>query len=141
MELSINPVNLAANVFKGLTAVLLVIVVFLPKKKGYAYNSLDQKGIIFNIVLSVLYVPLSIAGIFTLFFWDAPTTDYSTLKLMLLDIVTGIGFSIPVFSLAAIVASIVARKRGKSKFSFIIQFLPIPIFVILLAFIFLMCNA
>lgn len=129
------------DILKILAVIVLIIAIFIPKKNGYEYNSLDKKGTIFNIVLSCIYVPLSIAGVFTIFFWDAPTTDYSELKILLLDIITWIGLSIPLLSIASIFTSVITRKRGKSKFSFIIQFLPIPVFVVMLILMFFMDRA
>jgi len=126
------------DILKVVAVVVLLIAIFIPKKNGYEYNSLDEKGVIFNIVLSCIYVPLSIAGVFTIFFWDAPTTNYSELKILLLDIITWIGLSIPLLSIASIFTSAITRKRGKSKFSFIIQFLPILIFVVMIILMFFM---
>ncbi len=126
------------DILKILAIAVLCIAVFIPKKKGYEYNSLDKKGVIFNIVLSCIYVPLSIAGVFTIFFWDAPTTNYSELKILLLNTVTYMGFSIPLLSIASIFTSVVARKKGKSKFSFIIQFLPIIVFIVMIILMFFM---
>ena len=124
------------DILKILAVVVLLIAIFAPKKNGYEYNSLDKKGVIFNIVLSCVYVPLSIGGLFTIFFWDYPTTNYSHLKILLLDAITGLGFSIPVLSIASIFASVVTRKRGKSKFSFAIQFLPMLVFAVMLILMF-----
>ena len=129
------------DILKVVAVVVLLIAIFIPKKNGYEYNSLDKKGVIFNIVLSCIYVPLSIAGIFTIFFWDAPTTNYSELKILLLDIITWIGLSIPLLSIACIFTSAITRKRGKSKFSFIIQFLPILVFVVMIILMFFMDKA
>lgn len=129
------------DILKVVAVVVLLIAVFIPKKNGYEYKSLDKKGVVFNIVLSCIYVPLSIAGVFTIFFWDAPTTNYSKLKILLLDIITWIGLSIPLFSIASIFTSAITRKRGKSKFSFIIQFLPILVFVVMIILMFFMDKA
>lgn len=129
------------DILKILAVIVLIIAVFIPKKNGYEYNSLDKKGVIFNIVLSCIYVPLSIAGVFTIFFWDAPTTNYSELKILLLDIITWIGLSIPLLSIASIFTSAITRKRGKSKFSFIIQFLPILVFIVMIILMFFMDKA
>ena len=129
------------GILKILAVIVLVIAIFSPKKNGYEYNSLDKKGVIFNIVLSCVYVPLSIAGVFTIFFWDAPTTNYSELKILLLNIITWIGLSIPLLSIASIFTSVITRKRGKSKFSFIIQFLPILVFIVMLVLMFFMDRA
>ena len=87
------------DILRVVAVVVLLIAIFIPKKNGYEYNSLDKKGVIFNIVLSCIYVPLSIASIFT---------------------------------------SAITRKRGKSKFSFIIQFLPILVFVVMIILMFFM---
>ena len=129
------------DILKAMAVVVLLIAIFVPKKNGYEYNSLDKKGVIFNIVLSCIYVPLSIMGFFTIFFWDAPTTNYSELKILLLYIITWIGLSIPLLSIASIFTSAITRKRGKSKFSFIIQFLPILVFIVMLILIFFMDKA
>ena len=129
------------DILKVVAVVVLLIAIFIPKKNGYEYNSLDEKGVIFNIVLSCIYVPLSIAGVFTIFFWDAPTTNYSELKILLLDIITWIGLSIPLLSIASIFTSAITRKRGKSKFSFIIQFLPILVFVVMIVLMIFMNKA
>ena len=129
------------DVLKMLVVVILVIVFFIPKKKEYEYNSLDKKGVIFNVILSIIYVPLSIMGFFTIFFADAPAEINSSLKNLLIDIIIWLGFSIPLLSIASIFASVLARKRGKSKFSFIIQFLPIPVFVVMLILMFFMDRA
>jgi len=129
------------DVLKILAVIVLIIAIFAPKKNGYEYNSLDKKGVIFNIVLSCVYVPLSIAGVFTIFFWDAPTANYSELKILLLDIITWFGLSIPLVSIASIFTSVITRKRGKSKFSFIIQFLPILVFIVMIILMFFMDKA
>ena len=126
------------DILKVVAVVVLLIAIFAPKKNGYEYNSLDKKGVIFNIVLSCVYVPLSIGGLFTIFFWDSPTTNYSELKILLLDIITWIGLSIPLLSIASIFTSVVTRKRGKSKFSFVIQFLPMLVFVVMIILMFFM---
>ncbi len=131
MQLNISLID----ILKMFVVVVLLIAVFIPKKKDYEYNSLDKKGVVSNIILSIIYVPLSIMGVFTIFFWDAPTTNYSALKIWILDTITWIGFSIPLLSIAGIFTSAIARKRGKSKFSFVIQFLPIPFFVVILILI------
>ena len=65
----------------------------------------------------------------------------SSLKNLLIDIIIWLGFSIPLLSAASIFTSVLARKRGKSKFSFIIQFLPIPVFVVMLILMFFMDRA
>ena len=57
-------------------------------------------------------------------------------KALLLNIITWIGLSIPLLSIASIFTSVVTRKRGKSKFSFAIQFLPMLVFAVMLILMF-----
>lgn len=137
MEFNISVID----VLKILVVLVLLSAFFIPVKKGYTYNSLDKKGVISNIVLSVLYVPLSCLGFTTIFFSDAPLDNYSKLRNLLLGYVIFIGISIPILSIASILISVIARKRGKSKFSFIIQFLPLALFAVMLVLIFFMLNA
>lgn len=138
--------NMGLNItlvdFMKILAVCVLLIIFLiPKKQGYEYSSLDKKGVVINIILSIVYVPLSIIGVFTIFFADAPAQYNSSLKNLLVDDIIMIGFSIPFLSIASIFTSVLARKKGKSKFSFIVQFLPIPIFIVMLALIFLANRA
>lgn len=137
MELNISIID----ILKILSVIVLLIALLMPKKNGYEYNSIDKKGVTLNIILSVIYIPLSLIGMFTVFFADAPTTNYSDLKNLLLNIVIYIGLSIPIISIASIFTSVVARKRGKSRFSFVIQFLPIPVFVAMMILVFFMLRA
>ena len=112
--------------------IMFVVALLIPRKKGYKYNSLDKTGVVFNIVLSVLYVPLSLMGLFTVFFADAPSEMYSSLRNMFVSVIIAVGISVPLLSVAGIFTSIVTRKRGRSKFSFVIQFLPLPFFAAIL---------
>ena len=46
-------------------AIAVVLGIVIPKRENY--TKLDKIGFIFNIILSVLYVPMSLYGIFSLF--------------------------------------------------------------------------
>lgn len=103
-------------------------------------NYSDKKGIIYNIILSVAYVPMSIFGLSWLFFPDGTSFKYSDLQMFLRDTIIYLGLFLPILSIAGILISVIARQRGKSRFSFIIQFLPIPFFLLMLILLFLMGN-
>ena len=113
-------------------SIVLLVVFLIPRKNGYQYTTLDKIGIASNVLLSIIYVLLSIAGLFTIFLWDYSPTEYSQLKKGLLYAITIIGLLIPFLSIAGILTSAITRKIGKSKLSFIIQFLPIPFFAVML---------
>ena len=116
------------DIFKMLTVTAVAIAILFPKKKEYEYTSLDERGVLLNIVLSIIYVPMSFAGICTAFFTDDLSAFSSLQKDMLYDVI-GLGISIPVISIISILASVILRKRGMSKAGFYIQFLPIIVFL------------
>ncbi len=117
-----------ADIFKVVAVILLIIALLRTKKKDYEYNDLDKKGVFLNIVLGVIYVPLSLAGVTMVFFADSPGRLTEVQRSLLH---TGIycGISVPLIAIASILTSVIARKWGKSKFSFCIQFLPILVFL------------
>ncbi len=117
------------DVFKIIAVVMLAIAFFVPKKKDYEYNALDKKGVILNIVLSVIYIPMSFAGVCMIFFADNPI-GLTPIELNLLYTAIYFGISLPLVSVGSVFSSVVARKRGKSKFSFFVQFTPIVVFII-----------
>ncbi|MBQ8541777.1 MAG: hypothetical protein IJ435_09955 [Clostridia bacterium] len=125
------------DIIKIVVAVVLIIALIIPKKKGYEYTKLDKTGFMLNVILSAIYVPMSIAGVFTVFFSDN-TSGFSEVKMNLLYVVIMMGSSTPIVSIASIFSSIVLRNRGKSKLSFAVQFLPIALFIIMLITMFVM---
>jgi len=110
-------------------AVAIVIGIIIPKKS--TYTKLDRIGFITNIVLSVLYIPLSIYGIFSLFAADSMFMYPESLQ-KIIDILISVGICLPFVSVASIALSVVFRKIGKRYLSFVIQFIPIIIFLIML---------
>lgn len=117
------------DIFIIAVVALLIIALLIPQKKGYECNRLDKKGKILNIILSYVYIPLSILGVFMIFFADNPI-GLTPMRLKLLYTAISFGVSMPFVSVISIFISIVTRKRGKSKFSFAIQFLPTAVFII-----------
>lgn len=112
--------------------ILIVLMFAIPKKNGYEYNILDKKGIISNVVLSCVYVLLSVITISLIFLPDGAYSKYSSLKQLLFNVVINIAVVCPFISLASITTSVISRKRGKSKFSFAVQFVPLFAFAIFL---------
>ena len=93
----------------------------------------DVVGILSNVVMSLLYAPLSFACLFSVFMADYPPEDLVASQLLYAALY--LFLSVPVFCIVGIVWSVIARSREKYKFSFAIQFLPfglIAIAVILL---------
>ncbi|MBQ7874881.1 MAG: hypothetical protein IJ306_06980 [Oscillospiraceae bacterium] len=116
-------------VFYIFIAVAAVIAFAVPKKA--TYNKLDNAGLISNIILSVVYFPLSLLGFFSIFFTDNMSA-YSEAIQTLIIIMVCIGVAMPFVSVLSIMSSVILRKRGKRIFSFAIQFLPLILFSVMI---------
>lgn len=88
----------------------------------------DIVGLVFNIVLGTLYVPLSI------FCWLLTMASESTIDatnpayINMVNIFCTICFFIPFICAASIALSVVLRIKKHRVISFLIQFLPIVLF-------------
>ena len=110
-------------------AIAIVIGVAMPGKENY--GKLDKLGVVLNIVLSVLYVPmLSLYGIFSLFAADSMFLYSETIQKIIEFMIT-IGVSLPFVSVFAITLSVVFRRKGRRISSFLIQFIPLLLFVVM----------
>ena len=93
-------------------------------------KKLDKIGAVFNIILGVSYIPLS------LFSWLLQMASESTidatnpLYITLIGIFCIISFIIPFLCIAGIIVSLILRKKGCSISSFVVQFLPLVIFIL-----------
>ncbi len=117
--------------------IAVVIGAVMPKKENY--NKLDNTGFIFNIILSVLYIPMSLYGIFSLFAADSMFMYSETIQKIIHFMIT-IGISLPIVSVLGIVLSVILRKKGKRILSFIIQFVPLILFVVMVVAFELISN-
>ena len=99
-------------------------------------KKLDKIGTVFNIILGASYIPLS------LFSWLLQMASESTmdatnpLYITLIEIFCIISFIIPFLCVAGIIVSVILRKKGYSKSSFIVQFVPLVIFILNLILLF-----
>lgn len=116
---------------------LSIIVVIISKvaifktknKKSTSNNEDNENGLAFNILFSLIYIPLSlfcvlIAG----FIWDSPLKN--ELDKITRTIVSYVLMLMPLISIISITISIILRKRGKKTLSFNIQILPIVILIL-----------
>ena len=93
-------------------------------------KKLDKIGTVFNIILGASYIPLS------LFCWLLQMASESTidatnpLYITLIEIFCIISFIIPFLCVAGIIVSLILRKKGYSISSFVVQFLPLVIFIL-----------
>ena len=108
--------------------IALIVCVFLPKRMQY--NKLDKIGLVFNIILSVIYVPISLFGVFSVMMADAMHMYSETVKIIL-SFMIYLGISLPIISIVSIALSVFFRKKGKSVLSFFLQFIPLFVFAII----------
>ena len=90
--------------------IAVVLGIVIPKKENY--TKLDKIGFIFNIILSILYVPMSLYGIFSLFASDSMFMYSETIQKIIEFMIT-IGITMPFSSVICIVLSVVFRKKGR----------------------------
>lgn len=90
------------------------------KKEGLVYTALDKVGIGTNVLLSLLYAPTLLLGLFTAFLADAP--DLSEWTVRLVGIAVAVGFLVPPIAFGGVTVSVAARRRGKRGLSFLVQF-------------------
>ena len=109
-------------------AFAVILGVVMPKKENH--NKLDRVGFIFNIILSVLYIPTSLYGIFSLFAADSMFMYSETIQKIIGLLIT-VGIVLPFVSVLSIVLSFVFRKNGRSILSFVIQFIPLVLFIVM----------
>ena len=114
MEYFVNLIDICK-----MAAVAVGVIVFCASvKKERAYSRLDKLGVVLNIVLSVLYVPLSLAGVCMMFFADNPS-GLSSVQLSLLYAGIYCGISIPAgidpASNMPIAAQIMAPALGEAS--------------------------
>ena len=117
--------------FIGIVLCVIVAVVIgavIPKKENY--SKLDKIGFVFNIILSVLYIPMSLYGIFSLFAADSMFRYPEPIQ-KIIGIMITIGITLPFVSVFGIFFSVVFRKKGKRIISFIIQFVPLILFIVM----------
>ena len=117
--------------FIGIVLCVIVAVVIgavIPKKENY--SKLDKIGFVFNIILSVLYIPMSLYGIFSLFAADSMFRYPEPIQ-KFIGIMITIGITLPFVSVFGIFFSVVFRKKGKRILSFIIQFVPLILFIVM----------
>ena len=100
-------------------------------------KKLDKLGIVFNVVLSVFYIPFSLFCFLALMLSEMAIGATNPTYICIIDVFCMVDFFIPLLCIVGIVLSVWFRKKGKSIWSFVIQFLPLIVFALDLIFLFL----
>ena len=93
-------------------------------------KKIEKIGKVFNIVLSVVYIPLSLFSWLLQMASEGTIDATNPLYITLIEIFCIISFIIPFLCIAGIIISVIFRKKGYSKCSLVIQFLPLVIFAL-----------
>ena len=98
-------------------------------------KKLDKLGRVFNIVLGIIYVPLSLFGWLMQMTSESAMDATNPLYITLIEIFCIISFIIPFLCAGCIIASVILRKKERSIGAFIVQFIPLFVFVLNMIFL------
>ena len=109
----------------------------LIHNKNSSAKKLDRVGYVFNIILSIIYIPIS--WISWLFMMASEATIGATNQtfIFLINVFCWITMIIPFLCFLGIFLSVMYRKKGYSVRSFVVQFLPLIIFGMKLLLLFI----
>ena len=114
-----------------LCIIIAVLIGILTPKKA-PYNKLDKAGFILNILLAVLYIPLSFWTIVGVLWFGDFSFFYPKALQTMIKIGEIVAMALPFISALSVMLSVIFRKRGKRKLSLIIQFIPVMIVIIII---------
>ena len=114
-----------------LCIIIAVLIGILTPKKA-PYNKLDKAGFILNILLAVLYIPLSFWTIVCVLWFGDFSFFYPKALQTVIKIGEIVAMALPFISALSVMLSVIFRKRGKRKLSLIIQFIPVMIVIIII---------
>ena len=120
-----------------LVTIALLILAFiktrgqLPPLKSL---TLDDITTVTNVILGALYVPMSALSVFSIFLFDDPPSNASAYEQLLNGV--QIGVFTPLAAIIGIYLSVMLRRQGQSKSSFIIQFAGLFFYLFLLVSVF-----
>lgn len=117
---------LLVAIFSVITAAFAIPVIITFAKDEILPHSkkpkLDVIGIITNIILGILYIPLSLAGSLIGMVSEGYMYDPTWLQSLLCDTIMILGIFTPLVCIAGIVTSVLFRIRSRSVASFWVQF-------------------
>ena len=93
-------------------------------------NEIDKAGRILNWILGAIYVPISFFSWLLQMASEGTIDATNPLYITLIEIFCIISFIIPFLCIAGIIVSLILRKKGYSISSFVVQFLPLVIFIL-----------
>lgn len=96
-----------------------------PIKDFNSYSKLDKAGIIFNVILSIVYLSLYVIN--NVVFTVSDISYDNQVEGVQAIVFQAIEFIVPLICIICIAISVKLRKMGKSLVSFYVQFIPMVI--------------
>ena len=93
-------------------------------------KKLDKIGKIFNVILGITYIPLSLFSWLLQMASEITMEATNSIYITLINVFCVVCFIIPLLCIAGIIVSVILREKGYSKSSFIVQFVPLAIFIL-----------
>ena len=91
--MSFSPSVFLVPVIAILTVIFTIFILRGPKKNEH-YSKLDRAGIVTNVILALLYIPISMIGFFSVFAFDNPPAG----AVASLTTLVNLGISLPIVS-------------------------------------------
>ncbi len=108
----------------------------ISEKETRKHSVFNIISFFITLVLAILYIPLSCAGVATVFFSDNLNVCSGFVK-AIVYISIAMGLSLPFVSVASMATVIILRIYGKRKLGLIIQFVPLLMFLMIFLMMFL----
>lgn len=99
-------------------------------------KKLDKLGIVFNIILGILYIPLSLFSFLMQMASEMLFDATNPVYIGLVEISCVIFLVVSLLCPAGIMASAILRIKGHSKASFVTQFIPLAVFILNMIFLY-----
>ena len=97
-------------------------------------KKLDKVGRVFNVILLVVYIPLSLVSFLFGMASEATIGATNPLFITLINIFCVITMVNSLLFFVGIIMSVILRRKGYSVPSFVVQFIPLAIFILNLVF-------
>lgn len=121
------------NSFYGSLIILIVasiIIVSLTRTKEHKVTRLEKTNRVLTIVLMFLYIFMSLISVLIAAFGNDYPYHFLGIKKVIWNVASYCAMFMPHISIISICTSVALGKRGKSVASFVVQFLPLILFIL-----------
>ena len=116
--------------FAILLGITAGVVVWAFASRKLATTKFDRIGFLCNVVLAVIYIPMSVSSIFSLYAADTMFM-FSENTQKHIDALMTVGVLMPLICVVSLALSVILRKKGAWVLSFVVQFVPLVLYLIM----------